>query len=448
MTGQTISHYRILEKLGEGGMGVVYKAEDTLLNRSVALKFLHATGDLPRLLREARAAASLNHPNICAVYEVDLERGFLAMEFVEGDPISARIAGRPLRAEEALGLAVQIGEGLKAAHDKGITHRDIKSGNILVTRQGQAKILDFGLARLAGQAALTREGAVAGTPGYMAPEQASGDTADNRTDIWALGAVLHEMLTGRLPMGQTGTLPEGVGRLVRKSLADDPGERYQHIEDMLVDLRQAGAPAKPARRPLVWASAAVAVAAAALAAYIPWPDQRPPGPDKWVQLTRLPDPVGQPALSPDGRMVTFVRGPSTFNTPGEIYVKTLPDGEAVPLTRDGLHKMSPLFSPDGSRIAYTVVEGGRWDTWQVQVIGGQGRPWLDNASGLTWTGKDLVLFSEIKDKNVHMAIVSAREDRAEARDVYVPARKLGMAHRSYLSPDGKWALIVEMDTGA
>jgi hypothetical protein len=146
-------------------------------------------------------------------------------------------------------------------------------------------------------------------------------------------------------------------------------------------------------------------------------------------------------------MVTFVRGRSTFNTPGEIYVKTLPDVEAVPLTNDGLNKMSPVFSPDGARIAYTVVEGGRWDSWQVQVIGGQARLWLDNASGLTWTGKDRVLFSEIKDNNIHMAIVSAKDNRAEARDVYVPGKKSGMAHRSYLSPDGKWALIVEMENG-
>jgi hypothetical protein len=174
------------------------------------------------------------------VYEVDPERGFLAMEFIEGEPLSAKIGGRPLRPEEALGLAVQIGEGLKAAHDKGITHRDIKSGNILVTRQGQAKILDFGLAREAGQTALTHEGAVAGTPGYMAPEQASGGVVDQRTDIWALGAVLHEMLTGRLPMGQTEMLPQDLGRVVRKALAADPRERYQHVDDMLVDLHRAG----------------------------------------------------------------------------------------------------------------------------------------------------------------------------------------------------------------
>jgi tetratricopeptide (TPR) repeat protein/predicted Ser/Thr protein kinase len=265
MIGQRLSHYGILEKLGEGGMGTVYKALDTDLDRLVALKFLHASGDVPRLLREAKTAASLNHPNICAVHEVNLEHGFIAMELVEGQSLAARIAGRPLPVPEALDLAIQICEGLSAAHEKGIIHRDIKSANILVTQDGRAKILDFGLARVAGQTMATGEGSVAGTPGYMAPEQMRGEPGDRRTDIWASGAVLHEMLTGRLPHGRTGTLPEGLGRIVRKALAEDPSHRYQHIEDLLVDLR-AAAPARPAvrrtsRRRLI-AGAALAVLAA------------------------------------------------------------------------------------------------------------------------------------------------------------------------------------------
>jgi serine/threonine protein kinase len=192
---------------------------------------------VPRLLREAKTAASLNHPNIGAVHEVDPERGFIAMELIEGESLAAKLGGRPLPVEKAIGLAVQICEGLEAAHGKGVIHRDIKSANLLVTAEGQVKILDFGLARVAGQAGLTREGAAAGTPGYMAPEQMRGEPADRRTDIWAMGAVLHEMLTGRPPMGQSGRLPEGVGRIVRKALAADPGDRYQHVDELLVDLR-------------------------------------------------------------------------------------------------------------------------------------------------------------------------------------------------------------------
>ena len=265
MTGQIISHYRILEKLGEGGMGVVWKAEDVHLKRVVALKFLHATEDLPRLLREAQTVGSLNHPNICAVYEVDPERGFIAMEYIEGKTLAQMVGGRPLAAEQVIEVALQIGEGLRAAHEKGITHRDIKSGNIIVTEKGQAKILDFGLARVAGQGGLTREGQAAGTPGYMAPEQMRGEPADRRTDIWAFGAVLHEMLTGRLPIAEVGALPQGIDRAVRKALATDPGERYQNIDDMLVDLRKWQAPpTRRSRRWLIAGAASVSIVSALL----------------------------------------------------------------------------------------------------------------------------------------------------------------------------------------
>jgi TolB-like protein/predicted Ser/Thr protein kinase len=261
--GLEVSHYRIVGKLGEGGMGVVWKAEDVHMQRVVALKFLHASDDLARLLREAQTAGSLNHPNICTVYEVDPERGFLAMELVEGRTLKDVMGGRPLPAEQALGLALQIGEGLKAAHEKGITHRDIKSANIIVNAHGQAKILDFGLARMTGQDGLTREGAAAGTPGYMAPEQMRGEPVDRRTDIWAFGAVLHEMLTGRLPIGSLGVMPQGVDRAVGKALAADPDERYQHIDDMLVDLRNWQGP--PARRSRRWLIAGAGATAASIA---------------------------------------------------------------------------------------------------------------------------------------------------------------------------------------
>jgi Tol biopolymer transport system component/predicted Ser/Thr protein kinase len=355
VTGRTISHYRVLEKLGEGGMGVVWKAEDLLLDRIVALKFLHASDDLPRLLREARVAASLNHPSICAVYEVDPGGGFLAMEFVEGESLAGKIAGRPLPVEQAVALATQVCEGLKAAHAKGIIHRDIKSGNILVTGEGQAKILDFGLARLAGQAALTREGTAAGTPGYMAPEQLRGEAVDRRTDIWALGAVLHEMLTGRLPMGQTDTLPEGLGRVVRKALAADPRERYQHVEDMLVDLRRAAATPslKPSRPRWLWAvAAAVGVALVAFAA---WYGTTRPGSPKRTELrfTQLTDQAGEelyPSLSPDGN--TFVYASRAAGN-WDIYLQRVGGQTAVNLTKDSpADDTQPAFSPDAQWIAF------------------------------------------------------------------------------------------------
>jgi Tol biopolymer transport system component len=168
-----------------------------------------------------------------------------------------------------------------------------------------------------------------------------------------------------------------------------------------------------------------------------------PRPAEWQQLTNFTDSVTQPALSPDGRFLTFVRGPDTFFTPGQVYVKLLPDGEPVQLTHDDRLKMSPVFTPDGSRIAYTVAFP--WDTWMAPVLGGKPRLMLANASGLRWIGPDRLLFSEIKGSGVHMALVTARESRAEERDVYVPPHERGMAHRSALSPDGKWVLLAEMD---
>ena len=231
------------------------------MRRYVALKFLHASEDLPRLLREAQTAGSLNHPNICTVYEVDPERGFLAMEIVEGRTLKKIIGGRPLNVGQVLDVGLQIGEGLKAAHEKGITHRDIKSGNVVIG-SGPAKILDFGLARVTGQEGLTRDNVAAGTPGYMAPEQLGGGPVDARTDIWAFGALLHEMATGQLPVaGPADTLPEGLGRVIRKALALQPGERYQYVDDMLVDLRASIMPGTAGftrRRVVIAAGAALA----------------------------------------------------------------------------------------------------------------------------------------------------------------------------------------------
>ncbi len=206
LVGQTISHYKILEKLGEGGMGVVHKAQDTRLERTVALKFLaaHLLGDdeaKARFLREAKAAAGLDHPNVCTVYEVGEADGktFLAMALIEGESLEARIAKGPLPLQDALDISRQVADGLEAAHEKGVTHRDIKPANVMVDSKGRATIMDFGLARLAEASRLTKADQTLGTMPYMSPEQLQGAETDHRTDIWALGCVLYEMVSGARP---------------------------------------------------------------------------------------------------------------------------------------------------------------------------------------------------------------------------------------------------------
>ncbi len=265
MVGSSISHYKILSKLGEGGMGVVYKAIDAKLNRSVALKFLatHLLGEneeKTRFIREAQAAAALDHPNICTVHEIDEIDGqtFIAMACVEGQSVKQKIAARPLKLDEALEIAIQTAQGLKAAHQKGIVHRDVKPANLMLTEEGQVKIMDFGLAQLAERSRLTKTATILGTPAYMSPEQAQKSATDRRTDIWSLGVVVYEMVTGQLPFEREreqavlyaissqepepitalrAGLPMELEWIVSKALAKDREERYQHVEEMIVDLK-------------------------------------------------------------------------------------------------------------------------------------------------------------------------------------------------------------------
>ncbi len=225
MIGQTVSHYRIVERLGGGGMGVVYKAVDTRLNRTVALKFLSAdqirdADAAARFRQEAQSASALDHPNICTVFEIDDApdgQTFIAMAHYEGETLKQRIERGPLSVGDAVGIARQIAQGLAKAHSAGIVHRDIKPANLIVTTDGIVKILDFGIAKAPGQEELTRTGTTLGTLSYMAPEQLSGAGTDHRVDLWALGAVLHEMLAGQPPFGR-----DDPTALVSAILARDP----------------------------------------------------------------------------------------------------------------------------------------------------------------------------------------------------------------------------------
>ncbi len=261
--------YQLIEELGRGGMGVVYKAEDTKLKRTVALKFLppeltHIPDVKDRFMREAQAAAALDHPNICTVYEFDEaeKKTFISMAYIEGQSLRKKIESGPLELDEALRIATQVAEGLQVAHKKGVVHRDIKSVNIMVTEDNQAKIMDFGLARMTGGTLLTQEGMTMGTIAYMSPEQARGEEVDHRTDIWSLGVVLYEMFGGQLPFkGEQdqavvysilneqpkpitdlrSEIPISIGQVVAKALEKNPDERYQQVEELVEELKSISA---------------------------------------------------------------------------------------------------------------------------------------------------------------------------------------------------------------
>ncbi len=435
MTGSTLSHYRIVEELGRGGMGIVYKAEDTKLDRTVAIKVLPAAAlaseeDRGRFYREAKAAAALNHPNIAAIHQIDeavatnedgaqIEasdgpRPFIAMEFIEGGTLERRIKAGPLKLAEAVKIATQVAEALRAAHAKDIVHRDIKSANIMLTREGEAKVLDFGLAQTSASTKLTRMGSTLGTVAYMSPEQARGEEVDGRTDLYSLGTVLYEMIAGRLPFGgeyeqavvysilnadpepltalRTG-VPMELERITNKLLAKDAAYRYQTAADLTADLKALEMNASgQSRRSIAAASSAMFATAEAAAeprtstrampaapagaaadrkrsarllpasllvvglllgwaiAFSVQPEDEPLPLRHYTQYLPGLSDTAWPAISEDGQFLAIGARDTLENEP-LLHIWDLRTNERRSIPNSGFPEW-PVFSPDSRRVAF------------------------------------------------------------------------------------------------
>ena len=496
MTGQTISHYKIVEKLGEGGMGVVYKAEDLKLDRFVALKFLapHLVQDEEghrRFQREAKAAAALEHANICTVYEIDEAGGrtFIAMAYIEGDSLETRIEAGPLKLKDALDIATQTAQGLQAAHEKGVVHRDIKPANLMITGAGSQQlvtIMDFGLAQFAGGSKITKPESRLGTVAYMSPEQTEGATVDHRTDIWALGVVLYEMISGQLPFKghydkavlysvmnedpeplsalRTG-VPKELERIANKALAKNPESRYQHVGEMLVDLRElrkqtelrAGDTRRaqpvskaPSRAP--WYTAAAAVVIALTVAVSAWlgvfgpSDDAPPEALQAIPLTSYPGSEFYSSFSPDGNQVAFCwDGENQDNL--NIYVKMIGSETPLRLTTDPARDFNPAWSADGRTIAFLRgMPRQKAAVLLIPAIGGperlvaeiSDRAGIGTAPSLAWgpDGKDLVVAERSSLGDPFALFLLSTESGEKRRLTSPPAKSIGDGGPAF-SPDGR-----------
>ena len=432
MIGRTLAHFEILEKLGEGGMGVVYKARDRHLDRLVAIKLLppDKVADRDRRLRfvqEAKTASALNHPGIVTIHDIAQHEGvdFIAMEFVPGRTLERVLPPRGLGLNEAVDYAMQIGDALAAAHAAGIVHRDLKPSNVVVTEQGRIRILDFGLAKLVDRpgpamweegptdthpALVTAQGAIMGTVAYMSPEQAEGKPIDARTDIFSFGSVLYEMVTGQrafqgdTPLSavtavlreepkQISQMREGVPRelerVITRCLRKDPARRWQSMADVTIALRElkeeidSGAPAvgatplsRPRRARVAVAAVSLVVLAGAIGAFV-WRNRLAgettlaPPPFTAIPLTTYPGREQQPSFSPDGNSVVFAwNGEAEDNW--DIYVKLIGPGSPQRLTTNPALELSPAWSPDGQWIAFGRVRDDLGVT--ILVVPSRGGP--------------------------------------------------------------------------
>ncbi len=495
--GTRLGPYEILGPLGAGGMGEVYRARDPRLGREVAIKVLPArvAGDaeaLARFEREARAVAVLSHPNILAIHDFGVEQGtaFSVTEMLEGETLRERLAGSPLPVRKALDYASQIARGLAAAHDKGIVHRDLKPENIFITHDGRAKILDFGLAKVgvAAEGDLTasptmemgtRPGTVLGTMGYMSPEQVRGQTLDQRSDLFAFGSILYEMLSGKRafsretpadtmsailkedPPGLASVpqeIPPALQRLVEHCLEKNPAERFQSARDLAfhLDAVSTGStssmtPMAPVarRRPRAgWRTAilvAVALAAglaaggfAALRIWAPAPYVPPT-----IRYISYSGRDAEPSASRDGRLIAYS---SVHEGRSQIWLKQFPSGDEVALT-SGPGDHQPRISPDGSQVLFTRVEGSTSSIQKLPVVGGEPRKIVDDAYDADWSpdGNAVVFLRDRLDDGAAVSVIGAVEATGqgvrELADV-----KTAQLNAPRWSPDGGRIVAVKSGT--
>lgn len=496
MLGQTVSQYKVLEKLGEGGMGVVYKAHDAKLNRDVALKFLPphiARGGVERdrFIQEAQAAAGINHPNICIIYEINDngEQPYIAMEYVDGSTIRTKLESGPMKIDDAIKYGIQIGEALHEAHSKGIVHRDIKADNIIINSKGQAKVMDFGLAKLKGSLKLTRTSSTVGTLGYMAPEQIQGGEVDARSDIFAFGVLFFEMLTGRLPFrGEHEAAmiysivnedPEPIVKFIpeinpeiihtlSKALEKDPEDRYHSIQEMVVDLRRSkkdstrvsrttqavrrpeetpgsrvGDP--PKFRPMNYSrlgliGAGVAMMAGFFGWYFSAGVELNPG--MTFRTLQIPfTKIKYPGLSADGNWAAFPVADERDRW--DLYFMNTGNNEPRRITNDSNLLIGNVdISPDGSNTVYTAVgpNTNSVDLMIVAALGGTPRLLAKNVFYTCWqsNGERVIIF-RLENKLRGSTIWSIKPDGTDERLEYIDSMYVNNNARFSIdcSPDSR-----------
>lgn len=461
MIGRTLGQYRVDARLGSGGMGVVYRAFDARLQRTVALKVVHRQPTIAveedHILEEARTVSALNHPNICTVYDVAEIDGetFIAMEYVPGRPLSEVIPPGGLPLEDVVRYATEVADALAHAHDRGVIHRDLKSANVVIAADGRPKVLDFGIARRI-QVASTADtssgrqdplGGIPGTTAYIAPEVLLGDPADGRSDIWALGVMMFEMATGEMPF--TGRnqfdltsaiirvapaalpphVPVALRGVILRCLAKDPVQRYQRASEARAALEAIQSGMSPAAevpqsgshsRTAIAALAGALVVAAAFAAWRWWPSPAPLA-ERLINGGRLSQVLpsvtmaSDPSLSPDGKMVTFCAADESGRV--DVYVARVAGGARIRLTNDDDVEGGPKFSADGERVAFTVRRRDV-STPEIRVVpslGGERVSLISNAHSPAWSRDDRLAYLRQPSPNEPMELVISRPDGSQAQ---------------------------------